>query len=121
MGRIEMIANEDTPLWAFLRSIMQLLVNKNYVALERMSSANRLSALDMEQAVSAYGRTLVMPPVGKFCPDIVPITGNEACRWSVVLPLFSNEEGPSDLSLGVQVRLLDNKSYELEIEDLHVR
>jgi hypothetical protein len=116
-----MMNDEDSSLLAFLRSIMQLLVNKDYAALEQMSARNRLSALVMDRAVSEYGLTLVMPPADAFRPDIVPVTGNEVRMWSVVLPLFSIEEGASDLCLELTVRRLDNESFDLEVDDLHVR
>jgi len=100
---------------------MQLLVDKEYRALEQLSGGRRLSASAMEYAVSDFGRTLMMPPDGSFFADVVPIASTTSISWSIVLPLYSIEEGLSDLSLELTVEKLDNRLFSVEIEDLHVR
>jgi hypothetical protein len=100
---------------------MQLLVDEAYLALERLSGGRHLTAAAMEHAVVSYGRTLRMPSDDLFVSDIVPLAAHPATSWSVVLPLFSLEEGASDLSLELGIERLDDGIFRVEIEGLHVR
>ena len=111
----------NSRLHTFLRSIVQLLVAKDYLALERLSNAKHLGASSIEQAVSGYGRTLIMPPDDQSLPDIIAVDGQEISRWSVVVPLYSLEEGLSDLSLELSIEESEERKFQVEIENIHVR
>jgi hypothetical protein len=99
---------------------VELLVLGRYQDLERLSGGVRLSAQELAKAVADYGRTLVMPPDIGPSPDYVPITGTHPPAWSVWIPLFTREEGRSDLTL--QITLVQNPSgsYKVEIDNLRV-
>jgi len=59
-------------------------------------------------------------PANAFTADIVPISGSNPQLWSVVVPLWSQEEGRSDLSLEITVQDSPDQKYLIDIDDLHV-
>jgi hypothetical protein len=83
-----------------LRTIVDLLVQRDYAALERLSHGARLQAHEMEEGVREYGRTLIMPPGDAFArADVIPISGAAPPAYSVRFRLYTQEEGLSDLEL----------------------
>lgn len=68
-----------------------------------------------------YGRHLVALPAAAFQEiDLVPILNSRPQQWSVVIPLWTKEEGPSDLSLELTMEDSPAPTYPVEIDDLHV-
>jgi hypothetical protein len=104
----------------FVAEVVQQLVLGRFQDLERMSGGVRLSAQELARAVADYGRTLVMPPDIGPLPDFRPILGMHPPAWSVWVPLFTREEGRSDLML--QLTLVYNTSggYKVELDNLLV-
>lgn len=83
-----------------LRSVVELLVRRDYVGLERLTHSVRLTACEIEAAVKDYGRTLVMPPPGAFSRvDIVPIRATAPAAYSIRFRLFTEQDGESDLEI----------------------
>lgn len=103
-----------------LREIMGLLVARKYAELEALTNGVRLSASEMAQAVGDYGRQLVMPPEKAFeLLDAVEIRNMQSPRWSITMPLWTQEEGQSDLAL--ELTLIDQlQLFDFEINDIHV-
>ncbi len=103
-----------------LRDIVKLLVAGKYIELEALTKGVRLSAPEMAKAVGSYGRQLVVPPDNAFrFLDAVEVRNMQPSRWSVTMPLWTQEEGRSDLSL--EVTLIDRKqAIEIELNDIHV-
>ena len=98
--------------------ILKLLVEKDYRELEKRSNGIRLSAHDMERAIKEYNCQLIMPPPdGYELMDVIEAHGDE--KWSVVMPLWSQEEGRSDLSIELTL-IKHGDSFNFEIDDLHV-
>lgn len=101
--------------------LVSLLVDQQYSELEKLSDGKRLSAAEIQHAVTCYGRTLTMPPVDVDEADVIEVIGSNPTRWSVIVRLYTQEEGLSDLSLDVSLIESDGLVYRAEIEDLHVR
>jgi hypothetical protein len=89
-----------------LRVIIRLLVDGQFEQLERMSDGVRLRAHEIEAGVNEYPAKLVFPPEGAFeLVDIVPIRDTSPAEYSIRFPLYTHEEGQSDLEL--QATLID--------------
>jgi hypothetical protein len=102
------------------RIVVDLLVRGEYEAVERLSGGRRLSAPEMRAAVEGYGRHLVMPPDAEWRQlDAVRISGSEPPSHHVVVPLWTAEEGRSDLSLELRLTESQPGVYETEVLDIH--
>jgi hypothetical protein len=99
--------------------VVRELVTGNYTQVLLQAPASRVSAEELEAAVESYGRRLVLPPSYDLV-DFIEVNGANMRTWSVVVPMFTEEEGRSDLSLELTVRELAHGEYELEVDDLHV-
>jgi len=103
-----------------IEQVVSLLVAKRYREIEWLSCGVRLDATAIERAVSTYGRTLVEGTATGPGPDWVRIRDSSLLMWSVNVPLFTAEEGLSDLTLSLTLRQTDSGRYRVEIDDLHV-
>lgn len=101
-------------------NIVDLLVLRKFDELESITKGNRLTALQLEDAVNGYGRTLVkLPPESIGLIDVVKVDSCGVDKWSIVSPLWTKEEGRSDLS--IEITLIDDgDSFITEIDDIHV-
>jgi hypothetical protein len=101
-----------------IRSLVETLVNGHFDQLERDGRSGRLSAHELQEALHAYGRTLITLPDEAFrLAEVYPVKGQNA-TWAVDVPLWTAEEGQSDLTLSLTVS--DSKDgVQLEIDDLH--
>lgn len=111
----------DVTAEAAVRLTVHLLVEKRYSDLEALTRCTRLTASEMESAVAAYGRTLVFPPDETFrsldAREIEAHPQNK--KWSIVLPLWTKEEGQSDLALELTLeREVDGTR--IELDNIHV-
>ena len=52
--------------------------------------------------------------------DMVEMAGSRPKSWSVNLPLWTEEEGRSDLTLEMRFTESEADTYSVEIDDLHV-
>lgn len=105
-----------------IQRVATLLVEGKYAELQQLSRSRRLPADEMREAVLDYGRELVAAP-GGFAQraDAVPVENATPRRWSVNVPLWTKEEGRSDLTLSITVVEADAPpGYAVEIDDLHV-
>jgi hypothetical protein len=110
--------------WPFedlVRNITVLLIRGEYARLEALCQGVRLGAADLARAVSDYGRTLSLPPEGRDPPlGVVEVIGSGPRRWAVDVPLWSLQEGPSDLTLQLHLTEQSSGAFSVEIDDLHV-
>lgn len=114
------MASNDDRIVSTVRRVVGWLVAGDYSALEKYTSATRLSAQDIHNAVELYGRKLVMPADDGFEElDVVEVTGALPRTWSVRYDLWT-EEGRSDLSLELSLVEMDDKKLATEIDDIHV-
>lgn len=100
---------------------VQLLAAGDFDDLARLAPGSRISAEQMRLAVAQYGRRLVpLPPSASGLIDYVAVQGAEPDQWSVVVPLFTAEEGRSDLTLELTMRALPSGGYGVQVDDIHV-
>lgn len=109
------------PFEPAVRQLVALLVRQDYAGVEASSAGERLTAAELREAVSEYGATLVEPPTPEQAPlDVVEIVGTMERSWSVNVPMWSAEEGRSDLTLELTVTERPGGDFALEVDDLHV-
>ncbi len=103
-----------------VRYVYSLLQNKQYGELAFVSRGNRLSADELKESINEYGCKLIPYP-DKIGLDVIEVEGSNPKEWSVVAPIFTVEEGLSDLS--IELSLIDNgKSiYSIEVDNIRVR
>lgn len=104
-----------------VRKVVALLAAKNYRELEILSAGIRLTADQIEYAVRDYGRTIIpLPSDGVMLIDYVAIQGAHPPAWSVFVPLFTQEEGRSDLSVDLTLKKSELGSLAIELNDVRV-
>jgi hypothetical protein len=112
---------DSAKLRATVSAFTDRLAQGDYDGLCRLARASRLGPADLERVVRDYGRQLVTLSSAAFeALDLVPVSHSQPQRWSVVVPLWSKEEGRSDLSLELTLEDSSAAAYAVEIEDLHV-
>jgi hypothetical protein len=101
-----------------IRSVVETLVKGHFDQLERDGRSGRLSSHELQEALQAYGRTIITLPDEAFrLAEVYPIKGQTA-TWAVDVPLWTAEEGRSDLTLSLTVS--DSQDgVQVEIDDLH--
>jgi hypothetical protein len=107
-------------LLAKVRSVVELLAAGKYDDLEKLTDGRRLTSAEMALAVREYGRCLIAPPDDAYEElDVVQVQNRVPAEWSVWMPLWSKEEGRSDLTLQLTVREVDGDLL-VELDDIHV-
>ena len=109
----------SAPLLHVVTEIVGHLVTGNYTQVLLQAPASRVSAAELEAAVGNYGRHLVLPPNYDLV-DFIEAKAEGGRSWSVVVPMYTEEEGRSDLSLELTVREFARGEYEVKVDDLHV-
>ena len=99
--------------------ILMLLSRKNYSSIVEITHGIRLSNVDIKYGIEKYGRTLIEPPVN-FAEHInaVLIPGSTP-SWSIQTPVWTREEGLSDLTVELTARY-DDCGLAIELDDIHV-
>lgn len=101
--------------------ITKLLAAHDYNSVEQLTGGRRLSATDLARAVRDYGPSLVpLPPEALDDLDVVAVDGSDPPTYSVVVDLWTREEGHSDLTLELQLVDRYGGAYDVSIMDLHV-
>lgn len=104
-----------------LRQVVAMLVERDYVGLETLTNSKRLTAHQIEQAVTVYGAKLRMPPPTVFNDlDVVEVGNAKPRTWSVRHDLWAAGEGRSDLSLELTLTESEDSGFEVEIDGIHV-
>ncbi len=98
-----------------------MLVHGDYVGLEKLSQERRLTSSEIEYGVKDYGCHLVSLPESAFeYLGIVEVEGTWPRTWAVDVPLWSLEEGRSDLTVELTLIEHDGEFYDVEIDGIHV-
>lgn len=105
-----------------LRLVVDLLVQRNYAELERLTHGVRMRASEIEEEVRRYGRTIAYPPAEAFAQvDVVPVRGAVPPAYSVRFRLFTLEEGPSDLEVQATfMEVPEQEVMQVELDNLIV-
>jgi hypothetical protein len=110
-----------TAIESAVRVIVDLLVRGQYMTAEKVTRSRRLTANEMASAIAQYGRTLVAPAEGWWpTVEITPIDAGERPAFHVAAPLWTREEGRSDLTLELHLEEYSPNVYETEVLDIHV-
>jgi hypothetical protein len=105
-----------------VRDVMALLTSRNYQELERFTRGAGLSAADVARAILEYGETVVpCPEPIEDVLDIREVMGKIHPTWSAVVPVYTREEGRSDLSVELTIVELGGERYGIAIDDIRGR
>lgn len=102
-----------------LKRLVADLVAHRYSKVAADGRIGRLTATELEGAIRDYGRKLEALPEESFEEaDVFPLD-DDPTVCCVDLPLWTTEEGRSDLTLSVTIREV-NGGVAVEIDDIHV-
>ena len=105
---------------AVLKQMTELLAAGQYLEAELLCKGIRLNARDMEAVIKGYGKALVPPPPSAFdSMDIGEVRGSLPRRGSVTMPLWTQQEGCSDLSIEATVTE-GRDGCTIELDDIRV-
>lgn len=100
---------------------MNLLVKCDYDGLVELSGGVRLTAEEIRRSIEEYGCHVIdLPPSQYDVLNVVEIKRAVLPSWSVVAPIWTMEEGRSDLDLELTVTLVRGRVV-IELDNLHVR
>jgi hypothetical protein len=107
-------------LQSLVIQVVGLLVAGQYQRLVALTHGERMSAEEIQRSISEYGRNLMTPPDSAYeLLDVVRITNPNLEQYSVRMPLWTEQEGRSDLTLELTVKVTGEK-LEVKLEDIHV-
>lgn len=107
-------------LQAVVGKVVEELVRGDYDLLIKQYPESRVSSEGLRSVIHDYGRRLVPPPSNAYQNlDAVRVQNTNVPTWSVRAPLWTEEEGRSDLTLEMTVTLGPGSSS-VEIDDLRV-
>ena len=110
-----------SPLETAIAIVVDLLVRHEFDVIERLTRGQRLTADAIKVAIDRYGGTVVAPPAGWITAvDVVPIDEGEKAAFHAAVPVWTKEEGRSDLTLELLLTEFAPGLYETEVLDLHV-
>ncbi len=102
-----------------VEAIYSMLLNKEYQQIESLTQGIRLNAKEIENSILDYGFTLVPYPE-TIELDIIEIAEAKPKSWSIVAPVYTKEEGLSDLSIELTLVKNGNKKLRIELDNIHV-
>lgn len=103
-------------------SVLGLLVQKEYQAVAALTAAGakQLQAEDIERTMESYPGTMRMPDENELEFDVVQVEGMWPRQFSVDAPVFTFEEGRSDLTARMTVVDEEGESYQVIFYDVWV-
>jgi len=102
-----------------IRRLVDDLVAGNFASIEADGRIGRLTQEELRRAIAEYGRTLApLPGDGLEEIDVYP-SDQDPRQLAVDVPLWTREEGRSDLTLSLTVVESDDVPR-VSIDDLHV-
>ena len=103
-----------------VRQVVELLVTKRYYELEAVTGGVRLSAAEIQAGIQEYGRRLVGPPEEAYgLMHAVRVVVAEHETWFVSMPLWTEEEGRSDLAVEMTV-IFQDEATRIELDGILV-
>lgn len=103
-----------------VRLIYSLLLDKSYFELVSLTNVTRLSAYEIEKCINEYGCKLVAYPED-IKLDVIEVTGSNPKEWSVIAPVYTSEEGLSDLILELSLTENGGAILKVELDNIRVR
>lgn len=115
-----MATSDEKIIYQKMREIVQHLVERQYTEIEKCTNGIRMPADEIKIAVEDYGYTLCkIPESGWALIDVVPIENANPSAYSVNLPLWTIEEGRSDLTMEAIIRI-ENGIGSVQLDGIHV-
>ena len=103
-----------------VREMMDQLAREDYESAVKRCVKSRLTSDDLRTVIRDYGRKVVPPPLDAYGKlDAVQVRGAAVPTWSVRAPLWTEEEGRSDLTLELTIAL-GSGAPSIELDDLQV-
>lgn len=103
-----------------VRHIYSLLLSQKYNDLVIFTNGIRMTSDEIKESIIEYGYQLIPYPE-KIELDIVEVDDRNPKEWSVIAPIFTAQEGCSDLSIELSV-IDNNKSiYTAQLDNIRVR
>lgn len=97
------------------KQVIQMLVNEEYDALVKYTNGKRLPKEEIEYTIGDYGCTIITPPDSVYDElDVIEVDNPAQREWSVRAPLWTREEGRSDL--GIELSILEENKEDLRVE-----
>ena len=110
---------DKNKLLVTVERLVNLLADRKYNEVEIITDSIRLRAEEIKEAINSYPGDIVPTVVLKGI-DVIEINSPIEECWSVNVSLYTNQESPSDLTLGLTLVQSNAKYYKVEIEDIHV-
>lgn len=108
----------DKSLELEVTDLIEALVNGDFDRISAKNWYGKLNKPDIEARISEYGNTLVLPPVS-FVEKIDVYEYKDGSGLALDVPLWTEEEGMSDLTLSLEL-IFDETKAKLQMTDLHV-
>lgn len=103
-----------------VHKLVSMLTHGQFEDVIASCTATRLSAMELRDALSEYKMTFIVPPIDAYEGfDIHRLNNLDTPTWSVRAPLWSIEEGRSDLEMQLTVQDLSG-SWSIELDSVHV-
>lgn len=103
-----------------IREIVDQLAKEDYEAVVRRCAKTCLTCDNLRTVIHEYGRNIVPPPPDAYNKlDAVRVSGIAMPTWSIRAPLWTKEEGRSDLMLELTISVGPGIPR-IELDDLHV-
>ena len=102
--------------------LVDMLVACDYDGAEKLTGSRRLAAGDMRRVINQYGRTLVALPNDAWAhATVLPIsTSDDGEAWSVTLPVWTAEEGRSDLEIETRLDARPDGRETIQLDNIRV-
>lgn len=98
-----------------IQEFIYCLVRKDYQAVNNLMLANSVPIQDIRRVIEEYGCTIIPLPVKAF--DLALSYQISDKQVDIYIPLWSEEEGQSDLTLSLSCFKNENK---IKINDLEI-
>lgn len=113
------IIEPGTPLFTAIRDLVDSLVRGAYAELEVDGRIGRLTTDELRLAIEQYGQTLMtLPDEAALAISVYPYN-EKPSMLAVDVPLWTIEEGRSDLTLSLTAKVTE-QLIKVQIDDLHV-
>lgn len=111
----------DDAIWTAARIVADLLARGAYDEVVAITRGERLTADELKRAILDYGRTPTpLPDEAWALLDVVQLASASPPRFSVQVPMWTAEEGRSDLTIDLELTELAPFVYETALMDIHV-
>lgn len=106
--------------------IIERLVHSQYDEIIAFTKGRRSTVDQIQTTISEYGRTLTMPPAAAYTNHLEVyelyrhvLPSNVDCSWSIEMPLWTEEEGESDLCIRTTISQTSD-AFEAELDGILV-